>query len=98
MLSQVVELLLRSLGRVLLCVSLSERNATTLNFAVELDLRHGSVQDLEHPLDKAIEAEEFLRNDHDVMRKKHELSSERLRSEILDLKAELLQSSEGLFA
>ncbi|KAF0710110.1 hypothetical protein As57867_005637, partial [Aphanomyces stellatus] len=48
-----------------------------------------SNQDLKDQLESALEDKVFLQTDYDDMEKTHELSSERLRSEILELKSEL---------
>ncbi|KAF0697681.1 Aste57867_11652 [Aphanomyces stellatus] len=59
------------------------------HLTTQVRIIEASNEDLKHQLEKALEDKVFLQNDYDEIEKEHELSSERFRSEILDLKSEL---------
>ncbi|OQR85170.1 kinesin-like protein [Achlya hypogyna] len=55
----------------------------------QVRILEASTNDLRHQLDRALEDKVFLQNDYDEIEKEHELTTERFRTEILDLKSEL---------
>ncbi|OQR96386.1 kinesin [Thraustotheca clavata] len=55
----------------------------------QVRILEASTADLRHQLDRALEDKVFLQNDYDEIEKEHELTTERFRTEILDLKSEL---------
>ncbi|KDO30071.1 hypothetical protein SPRG_05262 [Saprolegnia parasitica CBS 223.65] len=55
----------------------------------QVRILEASTSDLKHQLERALEDKVFLQNDYDEIEKEHELTTERFRTEILDLKSEL---------
>ncbi|EQC35906.1 hypothetical protein, variant 2 [Saprolegnia diclina VS20] len=55
----------------------------------QVRILEASTADLKHQLERALEDKVFLQNDYDEIEKEHELTTERFRTEILDLKSEL---------
>jgi kinesin family protein C2/C3 len=62
---------------------------TSDNLTTQIRILEASTEELTHKLERVIEEKVFLQNDYDDIEKQHELSSERFRSEIRDLKSEL---------
>ncbi|RHY12572.1 hypothetical protein DYB25_001394 [Aphanomyces astaci] len=59
------------------------------HLTTQVRILEASNEDLKHQLERAQEDKVFLQHDYAEIEKEHELSSERYRSEILDLKSEL---------
>ncbi|CAK4885808.1 unnamed protein product [Aphanomyces euteiches] len=59
------------------------------HLATQVRILEASNEDLKHQLEKALEDKVFLQSDYAEIEKEYELTSERFRTEILDLKSEL---------